>query len=285
MADGAYSGLGDIFGELGGNISDSLGGVYGDTLGQLFGNGGLFGDMGPLSNVLSALTGGGSGTSSLLSSLLGSSGGSGGGSNANLLGAILGGLAGYTNGAQQSGTIDVTQSPWGPAQPYLTSGFEQAKNDLASQQAFGTSLLPGAQAELGKTISGDYLNPETNPYLKGAVEDALGLAKAGLGSAFQGNNYGNSAHQEWLGRTLANTALPYYMNNYNTERTNQLNAATTTPQFYQGAFGAMSAPTTNYINTVGKGYGSTTSQPYFTNPLGGALSGALFGSQLGGLFG
>ena len=116
------------------------------------------------------------------------------------------------------------------------------------------------------------------------MNDALGLVKSQLGSAFQGSNYGNSAHQEWLTRQLSNTALPIYAQNYQNERTNQLNAANTAPAFSTGAVQAMGAPLQNYIGTVGQGYGSSTSQPYFNNQMGGILSGALAGSQLGRLF-
>lgn len=323
-ADAAYSGFGDVFGGLGGSISDSLGGVYGaGAAGAAGGSGmdaiealiqgtnqGLSGSdlmnyveglvpggtqsgLEFLLNNPSQLFGGVGGSSdpiSAIQGLLGGSGGAGalgGGTGSNsILGALLGGLLGSTNGSQQAGETTITQSPWGPQQPYLLSGFGQAQNLLGQQQAAGNPLLDPAMQQMQATIRGDYLNPETNPYLSQTVDSALAKAASGVNSQFgTGDNYGGSAHQEWLGRTLADTALPYYFGNYNTERGRQDTAAGAAPGFTQGYFGAQAAPLQNYMNIVGQGYGTQQTQPYYTNPLLGGLSGALAGSQLGGLFG
>lgn len=113
--------------------------------------------------------------------------------------------------------------------PYTQAGL---------QQLAGSSTDPSSATNLGRrqyadTIRGDYLSADSNPYLKGTVDRALGDVQARVGSTFGrggGNNYGSSAHQEWLGRTMAQEALPIYAQNYQTERGRQLGAAQDAPR-------------------------------------------------------
>lgn len=93
-------------------------------------------------------------------------------------------------------------------------------SDAAAQQAL-------------KTINGDYLSADTNPYLKANVDQALGQVRGQVNSQFNNNNYGGSAHEEWLQQKLADTALPMYNQNYQQERARQLNAMISLPQVYK----------------------------------------------------
>jgi hypothetical protein len=149
-------------------------------------------------------------------------------------------------------------SPWYPQQQHLGNLFANAQNQFNqgpysgpflgaqspyTRQAQGmivnqalnpNSLTSQSQRQIGDTISGKYLDPKTNPYLEGSVNDALGLAKSqflGLYGGDAGSNIGNSGFQEQLARTLANSALPAYQNAYSQERQNQLNAMNLAPQF------------------------------------------------------
>lgn len=238
-----------------------------------------------------------------------------------------------------SATSTTNTSPWGGQQPYLADVFSQASGlhgrgplqyypgqTLASQSPYTqqsvqrmagsatdpNSLTNQSLGEWGKTVRGDYLDPSSNPYLKSSIDDALGQAQgrvAGLFGARGGNNYGSSAHEEWLGRTLANTALPIYAQNYQTERGRQLNAAQlgpsveaqgsagltqagqTTDAYQQALIGADKARfdfgQTSPWNTLGMysglvngnyGGASTSTNPYFGgNPLLSALGGASAG--------
>jgi hypothetical protein len=174
------------------------------------------------------------------------------------------------------------------------------------------SLTNQSLGEFGKTIQGDYLKADSNPYLKGAVDDALGQVQgrvSGLYGARGGNNYGSSAHEETLGRTLAATALPMYAQNYQTERGRQLNAAQLGPGMEaQGAAGVTQAGAATdayqqrltdadkarydfgqtspwdtlqrYQSTVTGNYGGlqTQTSPYFApNPLANIAGGAATG--------
>lgn len=146
------------------------------------------------------------------------------------------------------------QGPWANQQPFLDrqfhyaqanynqgpysyapSPFTQQSQQMVARTANDPNSLTGqSQRQLGDTISGKYLDPKTNPYLEGSVNDALGLAKSqflGLYGGPAGQNIGNSGFQEQLARTLASSALPAYQNAYSQERQNQLNAMNLAPQF------------------------------------------------------
>lgn len=132
-----------------------------------------------------------------------------------------------------------------------------------------------------------------------------------MSGQFSGENFNSSANQEWLGNKLANTALPYYSQAYQTERQNQLNALQLAPSLqqanYQQLLGAgglqeqrgqaeIQAAQQQYnapwdllnkygsvlgaINTPNSGTTSST-QPSYYDPLGAGLGGALGGYQLG----
>ena len=137
--------------------------------------------------------------------------------------------------------------PWAGQQPYLQSLFtrantqsyeprvapqsahtQQAIRGRAAEGSDPNSLTGQGQAQLSSTIQGDYLG--ANPYLDATVNRALGQTKAAVNANFQGDNHGNSAHQEWLTNKLSDTAFPYYMNNYESERGRQLNASLAAPQ-------------------------------------------------------
>ena len=234
------------------------------------------------------------------------------------LGGLTGGISGLFGsgsglfGSQQKSVTD-TQAPWTVQQPYLQNLFSGAQNafgsgslsqanpyisQAASQYASSANnpngLVGQAQNQLGKTISGQYLTANSNPYLQGAVQQALDQVKANTSGVFNGDNFGSSANQEWLGKILANTALPYYSQNYQNERQNQLSAVGAAPslqsanadqlanagQLYQSQLDLPYTGLSRFGSLVGGGYGSQTTTPYYTNPLGSALGGALGGFAL-----
>lgn len=222
-------------------------------------------------------------------------------------------------------TVNTVQNadPWSGVQPYLHDLFGQAQG-LANRAPFGyqaspytqqaqqltaqkaldpNSLTAQSQGVLGNTISGQYLSPDSNPYLKSSVQDALGLA----GSAFAkqyggaaGQNLGNSGYQEALARGLGATATNAYSNAYQNERQNQLQATQLAPSMDYanlhalGGVGAQqearaqsqyNSPFQNlqaYQQMIsGQGGGTTQGQsPYFTNPLANALGLGLGGTAL-----
>jgi hypothetical protein len=123
------------------------------------------------------------------------------------------------------------------ATPYtgdLTAGMTDTQNSAMS----GLSSLLNTSALTG-TINGDYLDPDTNPYLSQAYDEAeskvmksLGTMNDNVNSQFNTNGlYNSSARMESLqkqadtaGDTLANIATNLYGNAYTQERQNQMNA-------------------------------------------------------------
>ncbi len=245
--------------------------------------------------------------------------------------AILGGLAAGAASSllskKPSGntTTSSTTSPWIGQQGYLTDLWGKAQSQygqpmysptttglqnqfLTGSQDFasgGTSpLMQQGAGELSKTMSGGYSNPFANP----VMQDAANMTRSSINAGFQGDNYGNSAHQEWLGRGITNALMPYASGMYENERNRQMQASQLAPvygaQEYSqdlgrlGALGTAAGASggydqapwdalTRYQQAIsGGGYGSTTStQPYFTNPMNNMLGGALGGAALYGAYG
>jgi hypothetical protein len=200
--------------------------------------------------------------------------------------AILGGAAlGLLNGSKKSGDMTQTTTP----NPAMQDVYANASN-IYSNPVYnyaGPKLAPGATQNLQATIRGDYLTPDSNPFMSQYVNDALGQAKTAFAGQYggqAGGNLGNSGYQEMLMRTLANTALPIYSNAYNMERQNQLQASQMAQGVDTGNVQAPFAEVQAFRNAV-DGPGGTSSQPYFSNPLGGALGGAMAGGQLFNMMG
>lgn len=164
-------------------------------------------------------------------------------SNPSTIGSLLGGLGGLLGGNKKGGDVETTMAPWGPQQPYLQA------------------LFPGATGTLDSVIRGNYLTPESNPYLKQygqALSDQVGAA---VDSRFAlGGRYGSGAHAGEVAKQVGNSLAGLYGGAYGNERALQNNAA---------------------LGIMGQRFGTQTSQPYYENPLSSALSGALAGSQLG----
>lgn len=255
-------------------------------------------------------------------------------------------MGGIFGSKQKSATTTVKQNadPWSGVQPYLQNQFAAAQNlynqspqgfstnpdyYLAPQspyttQAYGmvanqaTAGSPALKAQgqyLTDQISGKYLDPNTNPYLAGAVNDALGQARSAFNSQYggaAGANVNNSGFQEGLARTLGNVATNAYSNAYNQGLGYQANAAAMAPnnaaaqyldanmlqnigqqqqgywqaqlgalqQAYQSPFKALQqyqGGITGQYPTTG-GTSQQSSNPYFTNPAASAL-----GMGIGGL--
>jgi hypothetical protein len=204
--------------------------------------------------------------------------------------AILGSAAlGMLGGSKKSGSSTSTQNsaPWAATQPYWNSLFIRGHQ---TPYKGGPNLSAPAADQLRSTIQGDYLNPSSNPFFQGSVNDALGLAKsqfAGQYGGQAGGNLGNTGYQEMLMRTLGNVATNAYSDQFNRERQNQIAAAGGAPSFDAASMQAPFAPLREQAAILaGAGGGSsTTSQPFFTNPMAGALGGALAGGQLYGMMG
>jgi hypothetical protein len=248
-------------------------------------------------------------------------------------------------GSEPSDTQTTKMEPWSGVQPYLknylklgqkvtknpyqfyngdtVAGFspeQEAGMRLGTQRAMaGSGTLNAANTNATNTLNGDYLSPDSNPYLKQNVSRAMDDVQTRVNSQFSGNNYGGSANQELLTRNLGDVANSMYGDNYARERGAQLSTMNLAPTLagadYQDAnylqtIGAQRQNLANqylgnaaskfegaanwpyeqlqrYGNVVsqGTGVGSTTTSTGQSqggsSPFAGAIGGAMAGAQLG----
>lgn len=220
-------------------------------------------------------------------------------------GAAVGVVGGalMNKGSKQGGTVTTTGSnvtdvpEW--QKPYIQSLLQQASQ---SGIGTGTPLLGPATAEYGRTITGGYLSPDSNPYLRQTFDSAAkGVTDAysnvvqprtdsmffGPGSMGGNTAYGQQVQQNQVGlaRGLSDLATNIYGGNYQQERQRQFGAAGAAPGFTQQGYSAAYSPYSSYLDVIGRPFGTsganTASQPYFTNPAAGAIGGGLLGYQIG----
>ena len=132
----------------------------------------------------------------------------------------------YGQGAPQyyPGQTYAPMSPW----------TQQALQNQAGTAQMGAPGITAANQNIQDTLGGKYLN--SNPYLQGAFNSALGDVQSRVNAPFARQNYGGSAHEEWLGRQLADRALPIYAQDYANERNRQLAASSMAPTLEQAQY-------------------------------------------------
>lgn len=209
----------------------------------------------------------------------------------------------------------VSNTPWSGVQPYMLDVFKKGQT-LANQQSpnamqtqsydmtnqlatNGDPMNQSANALNNATLSGAFLSPDSNPYLKQNVNTALDAVQSRVNSQFSGNNYGSSANQETLTKNLADTAAQMYGQNYMNERGMQQQAMGLTPSLNANRYldanqlseaGAASAEAPwsnikNYASILGLGSGSgnsTTTSTANSSPLSTMLGGGFLGASLFG---
>jgi len=169
------------------------------------------------------------------------------------------------------GTTVQKADPWSGQQPYLSYGFDQAKQQyesgtpsyypnstvaglsnttrlaqgLQTRRALtGNALANASQNQLVDTANGNYLNG--NPYLDAnfragsdAISQAYGDTLRNQTASFAGSGRTGSGMQDFaidrandtLAKNLGNLYTQTYYNNYQNERGNQMNAAQLAPTY------------------------------------------------------
>src|SRR5262245_9822209 len=106
------------------------------------------------------------------------------------------------------------------ARPYVVGQLGQTANAQANMQA---GLQPGGMVAQGQNfmnnvLSGQYLDPASNPYLQpyvqGAIGDVTSQFNTMMGRAGRGNMSGGDAQQN-LAKGMMSAAAPIYLNQYN----------------------------------------------------------------------
>lgn len=218
-----------------------------------------------------------------------------------LAGGLLGGMSANSSPA---GTTTTVQDIPDWQKPYVMGLLNSAQQTFQNQQG---NQQPGLLAGMGgdqmqATIRGDYLSPDSNPWLKDTYDKAarsltdqynystmpqlsraFGNQQAFGGSSAYGEAFGKA--NEGLATGLADLGTGIYGGNYQSERGRQFTAGAGAPDYASSMQTQPYAGLQAYGNIVGKGFGSQTQQPYFTNPTGGAMSGLLGGYALSNMFG
>ena len=140
------------------------------------------------------------------------------------------------------GTTVQNTDPWKGQQPYLTAGFEGAKQGILNQPGAtvvpfspetqygltqqgnralqGSPLLGPANEQVMNTLGGDYMSG--GPGFNAFADSAWSAIRPQVDSAFaSGGRYGSNLHAESLGRGFGRAMAPVY----DAERSRQMTAA------------------------------------------------------------
>ena len=161
--------------------------------------------------------------------------------------------------SQPTGSVTSTENrdPWSGQQPYLSYGFDQAKqlydngqpnyfpnstvtpfsnqteqglSAIENRANAGSPLVSGAQDKLGSIINGDSLS-SGNPYFSQMADSIAQQVRPRLDAQFAMNgNYGTPQHERVMADSLANALAPIAYQNYNAERGAQNQAIQFAPQ-------------------------------------------------------
>lgn len=119
--------------------------------------------------------------------------------------------------------------------------------DMTAQRALGgDQLINAGYGNVMDTMSGKYMDPNTNPYLKQNTQMAMDQAMGSINAQFnRPGAFGGTAHQGVAANQLGNIAAQMYGQNYAQERANQLQAWNAAPTYgnmaYQDASQLMGA--------------------------------------------
>lgn len=156
--------------------------------------------------------------------------------------------------SKSSGTSDY--DPWEPVIPFLNNYLTQTQalfgaggaplfspEELAGYEKLkatvnaGATAIDPAIAENNKTLSGHYLDPQTNPYIADIASRMAGLAGAGANASFSGaGRTGSGLAGYYAGKGAADAAGEVFFNNYNNERGRMSSAVGVAPSLEAGRY-------------------------------------------------
>lgn len=168
-------------------------------------------------------------------------------------------------GSNTTSTTVQKADPWVGAQPYLRAGMndlsswynsdagrspypgstvvpfspmtEQAYGMVADRATNGSPIMDSMKKTLQGTLDGDYLKPESNPWLSDTFDLGAGKVRSALDSQFNaGNGYGSSLHSGQMASQLGDLATKIYGGNYQSERDRQMQGMLFAPQAAQSDY-------------------------------------------------
>lgn len=133
----------------------------------------------------------------------------------------------------------------GRYQPYtgqrlagLTPEHERALTMTAQRAQAGSPVMNAAQQNVASTLRGDYLRPESNPYLDATFQRGLEQVRGALSPNFGHMQAfgGHSGYNEALARGASDLATGIYGGNYQQERGRQMQAGLLAPQMAESDY-------------------------------------------------
>lgn len=175
------------------------------------------------------------------------------------IGSFLFGGSKKTNEQTSSGTQ--TRSPYAPTIPYINDFLNDAtvmynggSPYFSQTEGTGYGLLdkmvadgPSAQYKaadktLTDTASGQYLTPDTNPYLADIAKRVSGIAGATTNATFGGRGRANSGLAGYYaGKAVGDSLTDMYGSVYENERGRQQTASMDAPDFEKSRYDAPQA--------------------------------------------
>ena len=145
----------------------------------------------------------------------------------------------------------------------LKEAAAAATSDFGGGGGAGAGLIGQGQQLTSDTLSGNFLDPSTNPFLESTFNRAADLTRGRLDTEFAGAGRNMGAAQPARSDELQTLASNIYGNNYQAERDRQTNALASSQDF---------DPINMLINrlagiTPGAGGTSSSTQPVFRTGL------------------
>ena len=166
-------------------------------------------------------------------------------------------------GGQQTTQTVQKSDPWSGQQPYLTFGFEQAKDQYNStnpsffpgqtyvnqspetlaamnmttdRAMYGSNALRAADQGVADTASGKFLG-QGNPYYDQLVGTATRSIAPGLESRYAaGGRFGSAGMKEAVSRGISDAVVPQLFQDYGNERQRMLQASAMAPGIAQAGY-------------------------------------------------
>lgn len=197
-------------------------------------------------------------------------------------GALLGGIGG---GSSPAGNVATTEEMPDWLKAYMKPALDKYGTELQNYQVDPYGIMAGAGKQFSDTVNGMYLTPDSNRYLQDYFNAGAERVKGTLSPSFgHMQAFGsNSGYNEALSRGLGDLATGIYGGAYENERNRQAQMTAAAPAFLTQNSQAAFAPYQSYLETL-SGLGKQKTQPYFDNPFGNILGGAMAGFGLGNIF-
>jgi hypothetical protein len=133
--------------------------------------------------------------------------------------------------------LGATKTLYGGGAPQISPLEQSGYDSVAKVAGTPSAAFTSAGNELNDTISGKYLTPDTNPYLKDIASRIGAQALQTTNSTFGGMGRSNSGLAGYsAGQAVGNSLTDLYGNEYNSERALQSQAAAEAPAYEQARY-------------------------------------------------